>query len=515
MLLSWMNRRRPFAIPVRPEAGPAARRFRPGIELLEQRRLLTAATTVFLAAPNPSVAGQDVTLTATVAGVPPGAGTPTGSVTFSDGAAALISVPLNSSDQASFTTAALTVGGHALSALYSGDPNFSPSASPVFTEQVNKAGTTLMLQLSANPAASGQAVTLTAAVAAAAPGSGTPTGPVTFYDNGNAIGTGTLNGLGLATLTTAALAPGGHTLSAQYGGDGNFSSSPLASITQQVNLSRTTLARIIQRGMSPPVLTVFPPNGARKFQVRLSAPSFQNGAHFIASGDFTGDGIDDVVVVSNPSRHGTLLEVFNGATGAVLFRIFPYGRSFAGPVQVTVTAPNSSGLAGITTTAQVKGQLVQHTYCPSMTPPTPIVARTIMGPDGSPPVLQVFAPDSVSLKFQVTLTDPSFGSGLRFTPLGDVNGDGVNDVVLVSNPSPHGALVEAIDGVTGAVLFHKFPYGRRYTGLVRVAAGVLNGDCFAHIVTRAVVNGLRVQLIFNARSSHPTKGHKPPNLVFV
>ncbi|MFY9701882.1 MAG: Ig-like domain-containing protein, partial [Terriglobales bacterium] len=42
----------------------------------------------------------------------------------------------------------------------------------------------------------------------------TPTGTVTFYDGATALGTGTLNGSGIATYTTSSLAVGQHSMTA-------------------------------------------------------------------------------------------------------------------------------------------------------------------------------------------------------------------------------------------------------------------------------------------------------------
>src|SRR5262249_20993933 len=69
----------------------------------------------------------------------------------------------------------------------------------------------------------GQSVTLTAAVGASAPGSGTPTGSVDFFDTtpGTDLGTVPLSG-GTAVLSTGALAAGPHTVTATYLGDGHF-----------------------------------------------------------------------------------------------------------------------------------------------------------------------------------------------------------------------------------------------------------------------------------------------------
>ena len=88
---------------------------------------------------------------------------------------------------------------------YGGDGNFLASTSAVLNQFVNADATTTALKSSKNPTVHGQSVTFTATVKAASPGSGTPTGKVTFLDGGNPIGTATLNGSGVATLATSSL----------------------------------------------------------------------------------------------------------------------------------------------------------------------------------------------------------------------------------------------------------------------------------------------------------------------
>ena len=58
-----------------------------------------------------------------------GAGTPTGTVTFKDGATTLGNGTLNGTN-ATFATSALTAGGDSITAVYNGDANFSGSTSP-------------------------------------------------------------------------------------------------------------------------------------------------------------------------------------------------------------------------------------------------------------------------------------------------------------------------------------------------------------------------------------------------
>jgi len=204
---------------------------------------------------SPSVSGQAVTFTATVSVVSPGStavASPTGTVTFYDNGSSIgtgtLSV-VSGQDVATLTTSTLSTSSHPITAAYtSGDGNFSASpASSAATQFVNKASTSTTVATSSSPSVSGQAVTFTATVSVVGPGStavASPTGTVTFYDNGTSIGTGTLSvvsGHDVATLTTTALSTANHPITAAYtSGDGNFNASPPSTaITQVVNKAST------------------------------------------------------------------------------------------------------------------------------------------------------------------------------------------------------------------------------------------------------------------------------------
>jgi hypothetical protein len=100
---------------------------------------------------------------------------------------------------------------------------------------VNQAATITTVSSSANPSTSAQSVTFTATVVARAPAVGTPMGTVTFRDGGTALATATLNASAVAVFQTATLTVGPHTITAVYGGDTNFTSSPSSALTQTVN----------------------------------------------------------------------------------------------------------------------------------------------------------------------------------------------------------------------------------------------------------------------------------------
>ena len=189
----------------------------------------SATTTTVASTANPAVYGQPVTFSATVTPVAPGSGFPSGTVTFTLGAVTLGTAPLDANGIASYTTTLgqLPVGsGQVVTATYGGNAGFTGSVGTI-SETVNKDATTDTITASANPSGVEQSVTFTATIAAAAPGSGDPTGTVTFLLNGNFLGTGTLSTVGgvtTATFTAGAntLPQGLLTITANYSGDGNF-----------------------------------------------------------------------------------------------------------------------------------------------------------------------------------------------------------------------------------------------------------------------------------------------------
>ena len=211
------------------------------------------SSTAVTSSQNPSGFGQSVTFTATVSAVAPGAGTPTGTVTFLDGGSPVGTGNL-SGGIATFTTSALTVGSHTVTTSYGGDGNFNGSSGSLTgnPQVVSKPDSKTAISSSSNPSVFGQAVTFTAAVSAVAPGTGTPTGTVTFLDAGSSVGTGTLIG-GIATFTTSALAVGSHTITTSYGGDGSFNgnTAPLTGNPQVV--SKSDSAMVIASSANPAV----------------------------------------------------------------------------------------------------------------------------------------------------------------------------------------------------------------------------------------------------------------------
>jgi hypothetical protein len=157
-----------------------------------------ATSTTLMSSSNPTVTGQSVTFSATVAPTSPSTGSPTGSVTFAingtgGGSVACDTtgdtVPLTS-DAASCTVSAgllAQYSPYSVSATYSGDANYKPSTGTV-SQTVSKAAVTLGLTSSVATPLTGQSVSFTASVTSATPpGSGTPSGDVVFSVMGNNV----------------------------------------------------------------------------------------------------------------------------------------------------------------------------------------------------------------------------------------------------------------------------------------------------------------------------------------
>ena len=126
------------------------------------------------------------------------------------------------------------------------------------------------------------------------PAGTTPTGSVTFYDAGVAVGTGTLTmtsaGKATATLTTASLAAGGHSFTAVYGGDATFAAgSPSAPFAHTVNpaATKTTIsssALNVGYNQSVTFTAVVSPTAANAGSPPSGSVNFYDGSTLLGSG---------------------------------------------------------------------------------------------------------------------------------------------------------------------------------------------------------------------------------------
>jgi hypothetical protein len=199
---------------------------------------LNGTTTTLVLSPNPITTGQNAKLTATVINAT-GSGTPTGSVDFTaqvfGSKIDLGTIALNGSGVASIS--APTTGLYAsyfyeITATYKGNKTDYTSSD---TLQVLIRPTT-SVSVTVNPATvtPPASVTLSAQVYTQ---EFSPTGSVTFYADGVAIGTSKLNGSGHASFSasSAGINPGTYSITGTYTGDAynGASTSPPVTVTVQ------------------------------------------------------------------------------------------------------------------------------------------------------------------------------------------------------------------------------------------------------------------------------------------
>ena len=180
-----------------------------------------STTTLLTTSANPNTYGQPVSFTATVTSATPGGPTPTGTVTFKNGAAALGVATLNAQGSASMTTLTLGAGVYSITAAYSGDALSAKNTSAALNQTVSQAATTTQLISSVNPAAPGESVAFTAIVRS-------PTafaaGSVTFSAGSTVLGTATIYN-GSAALAVTTLPAGATNVTATYTGSASVAGS--------------------------------------------------------------------------------------------------------------------------------------------------------------------------------------------------------------------------------------------------------------------------------------------------
>ncbi len=217
--------------------------FLPSSGSLSQTVNRDTTTTAITSLTDPSVTGQRVTFTATVIANGPGSGAPTGTVSFTDGGTTSYCPPQTVTSGVATCSVALAFGHrlYNVMAAYSGDVNFNASNGGLI-QIVNPDSTATTVTSSADPANPGQMVTYSAQVSASFPGSGTPTGPVSFTDGGIGIASCAAVALigGIANCVTYATT-GNHTIQANYAGDTSFNASTSINLGEAVTSCGSTL----------------------------------------------------------------------------------------------------------------------------------------------------------------------------------------------------------------------------------------------------------------------------------
>ena len=337
--------------------------------------VVKAGATIFLkSSSSSSVPGQPVTLTVQVGTAPGYSGSPTGTVTFKDGASVLGTATLSVVDGkmiATLTTSALPQGTRSISAVYSGDASFNGRTSGSIPISV-KATTKVTLSSNSSTSTYGQQVVVKASIAIVAPGTGIPTGTVTLYDGGNAVGSQSVSVSGgqyVATFTLPAdLAVGAHSLKVTYSGDSNFSYATSPTITQTVQKIGTTISLASSSSSTifgqPIKLTAQVGFVATGVGTPSGTVTFKDGTNTLGTGTLSvvnGQLIATLTVPALPVGIRALTAVYNGDA------IFN-GKTSAVLTQSVARATTTTTLSSTAATS-VYGQIVTVKATISVLPP--------------------------------------------------------------------------------------------------------------------------------------------------
>lgn len=196
---------------------------------------------------NPAPIGQTLTLVASLSVVSPGAGTPTGSVTFVNGSTTLGTEPVSpTTGQAVIVVNPnqLTTGLNAITAHYSGDSNFNPIVSSTFDQYYGPVATTTVVATAVSSSVYGQVVGIYAAAYPTTSQFGSPSGYLTFFSGSTNLGSVATNN-GDAVLFTSSLPAGDHLLTAIYTGNAIFATSTATPISLPVSRNQPALRLVI------------------------------------------------------------------------------------------------------------------------------------------------------------------------------------------------------------------------------------------------------------------------------
>ncbi len=342
------------------------------IELIGQATIVNSTAVTVASSNNPSVFGQSVTFMATVV-TGSATGNLKGTVSFFDGATTLVSnVSLNpppgTTATATFTTSALAVGSHVITATYNNASDLShfSSTSAPLTQIVDEV-TATSLTSSVNPSAVGQNVTFTATVKPTGGAGVSPDGTVTFYNGAAILQTVAIGASGVATWSTAELPQGLNPITATYSGDAarQLNTSTSNVVSQKVQASTSTSVSSIPNPSSFGVPVTFtasvtpnafePATGVVSFldgpiqigtanlgtatnQATFTIASLAAGSHTITAA-YQGD------PNYAPSTSPAMTEVVNKTTPTIVWAP-PAAIAYGTPLSATQLNASSGGVAG-------------------------------------------------------------------------------------------------------------------------------------------------------------------------
>jgi Bacterial Ig-like domain (group 3)/Right handed beta helix region len=297
-------------------------------------------------------------------------------------------------------------------------------------------GTITALTTSASSIAQNSPVTMTATVTTTS-GSTVPTGSITFYDGGTALGTGTLSS-GVATITTSTLPVGNDSLTAVYAGTSTFNASTSSAVDVTVNSasvnSTTTLSAsatsVTQN--SPVTLTA-----VVKATTGTSAPTgsvtFYNGSTTIGTANLSG-GSASISSASLPVGSDSITAVYSGTASIAS------STSNAVTVSVNSAVVSTTTSLSASTSTITQGALVTFTATVAQSSGTTIPTGSVSFYNGTALLGSASLASGVASISTSALPSGTVSVSAAYSGAVAFNASSSSIVVVTVNPAPPAAV---------------------------------------------------------------------------
>jgi hypothetical protein len=378
--------------------------------------------------PSTQIVGGNVTLSATVG------------VTANAHAGIVVNLALggsgascttNSSGLCSATVVMPGTGAQSVTANVVATQNLTTASATGSTSPVGyQITSTPVLTSSPNPAFPTQMVTLTATLPVV---SGfTPTGYVNFNEGSNTLGSGNVNGSGVATFATSALALGSHSIIAAYSGDSTFFAANSSTLTQVIAAASFAVAlptpATVTQGSPTTLSATVTANGNPVTPALVQFYDASSSPQLLGTVSTNSSGVATLLRVLSPGAH-TVYAVFTGQAA---------GNTAVASVNRTATV---TGNGTLTTLTGLNLLGVPGSYTLS----APVSLSGGSSPTGSVNFLDATNGNAVlgtgTLgSFTRSLATPALYALGNYPPgifsiasaTGDLNGDGILDLVIAN-----------------------------------------------------------------------------------
>jgi hypothetical protein len=360
-------------------------------------------TETLISSLNPSTAGQSLTFTAQLTSA---SGVPTGTIQFFDGPTLLSTQTVSGTGSASVTTNSLAVGSHTISATYQPTGSFGAGTASL-TQVINGDPITATLTCMPSPIDISNTAQLTAIVTSA---SGTPTGSISFTDNGASLTTQVLLS-GTTSLTYTGSTAGTHNITATYTPTGPFAGGS-ATCSEVVN----ALPTISTLAVAPTTSTYGAPTTLTATVSPATSPgpgsptgtvTFYNGASVLGTGTLAG-AVATLPSVSLPGGSYNLTCTYGGSS--------TYAISNCNSVPVIVNAaPTALTLSSSNNPSQYLTSVTFSLHLTVNGQPSPAGSVITLSLNGQTVSLMTDA-TGIATYTIVTLQPGSYAVTARFTP---------------------------------------------------------------------------------------------------